>query len=297
MDPDPNDGTEVFCPDEDSWARLMSELGGSMIPNSLAPARTLGYGGFYMGIDTWITGVDGNSRHWSLGTEGDDGAGTETCADFDTGLGCNRFAPSALFWTRAQLRKGFPFGFELGTSFSYLWNSQLFAWGLEIRWAIIEGWDFPVPDVAVRGQVNTLVGDAEFNMTVPSIDVVVSERIAISRSAVLTPFVAGQVAFIFADSELIDFTPGTDAYAECRSVADADMASCSVGGADFANNSTFDEIRAARWRLTLGAQGQYEWITVSAAFAFDLVKPGADDDIPDDVNRQWTVNFGAGATF
>lgn len=299
----------AFCADNDEWERLMSELGGSLVPQSLSPARTLGYGGFFVGIDTWITGIDGGARHWRVGTEGDEGAGMEDCVD-GTGLGCNRFPDDVLIWSRVNVRKGFPFGFELGTSFAYLWNTELFAWGLEIRWALFEGyrrgfWAF-LPDVAVRGMVNTLVGDNEFNVTVPSVDVIVSKPITIAGSAVISPFVSGQLAWIFADSELIDLTPNIDAYDECRPATMGDMSSCQrtepipggrSPGEDYNNNATFDQVRTSRFRLTFGVHGRYEAITLAASFSFDLVKPGDDEDLPDDVNRQWVTTFGAGATF
>jgi hypothetical protein len=289
-------GSRAFCPDHDEWERLMSELGGSMIPESLSPARTLGYGGFFVGVDSWITGINGNARHWQVGTEGDEGA-SEGCSG-DTGLGCNRFTDDVLIWSRVNVRKGFPFGFELGTSFAYLWNTELFAWGLEVRWALFEGyrrgfWAF-MPDIAVRGMVNTLVGDNEFNMTVPSIDVIASKPIVIAGSATISPFVSVQLAWLFADSELIDLSPDVNAYEMCRPDA-AGM--CTGPGDDYNNNATFEQIRTSRYRLTFGVHGRYEAITLAASFAFDLVKPGEDEDLPDDLDRQWTTTFGAGVTF
>jgi hypothetical protein len=279
----PMDGSSIrtHCPDNPEWQRLMSELGGTMIPTSLAPARTLGYGGFYVGVESWIAGVDGSGRHWSLGTEGDASAGAD-CGD-STGLGCNRFPSQALVWSRVNVRKGFPFGFELGTSVSHLWNTQLWAWGLEVKWAIFEGyrtgfWAF-IPDIAVRGMVNTLVGDPEFNLTIPSFDVIASKPITVFGSGTVTPFGSLQFAWLFADSELIDFTP-------------------EAGAGDGANNAVFDRVRSARYRLTLGVQGRYQAITLSASFSFDLVKPSdADSELPDDLGRQWMTTFGAGLTF
>jgi hypothetical protein len=130
--------------------------------------------------------------------------------------------------------------------------------------------------------------------------------ITIAGSAVVSPFITGQLAWIFADSELIDLTPNIDAYDECRPATSGDMSSCQrtealpdgrMPGEDYNNNATFDQVRTSRFRLTFGVQGRYEAITLAASFSFDLVKPGDDEDLPDDLNRQWVTTFGAGATF
>ncbi|MBW2463984.1 MAG: hypothetical protein JRH11_20210, partial [Deltaproteobacteria bacterium] len=297
------------------WARQMAELGGSVIPVVLSPARTVGYGGFELAVEGWVTSINGNSNHWRLGTEGDPNAGADSCVDQDdptraisTGIGCNRFAPSTLFWSRLMARKAFPFGFQLGTGFSYLLGTNLFAWSLEVHWAIFEGFRTGVggwfPDVAVRAAVNTLVGDSEFNMTVPSIDVIISKPIVLGSTARLTPFAAWQMAFIFADSELVDLTPGTDAFGECAPDPSQPGTVCTGSGFDYENNETYDSLRMNRQRLNFGLQFHYQLIQLTGSFAFDLIDPAdMSDDAPSDivdtsgnvisegVGRQWTVAF------
>jgi hypothetical protein len=300
-EPTTTSGLRRFCADNESWARLMSELGGSLIPAVLSPARTVGYGGFQLTAEGWVTGISGNSRYWQLGTEGDSAAGGEMC-DGSTGLGCNRFAPNALVWSRLMARKGFPFGFQLGTGASYLFGTSLWAWSLEIQWSLFEGFREGFggffPDVAVRGSVNTVVGDPEFNLTVPSVDVVISKPIVVAGTMRVTPFVAWQIAFLFGDSELIDLTPDVDAFATCMPDPAVAGTVCRGSGDDYNNNTTFDQLRMTRQRLNLGLQLQYEVILLTGAFSFDLVEPSdADDDTPDGMSRMWTASFGAGVSF
>jgi len=313
----------AYCPDADSWRRLTSQLGASLIPPVLAPARTVGYGGTQVAIEGWITGIDAR-EYWRVGTEGDESAGAE---------GRNRFPDSTLIWSRVAIRKGFPFGFQLGTSFGHLFNTQMWAWGLEIQWALFEGYRTGIgvlPDIAVRGMVHTMTGDAEFNLTVPSVDVVISKPITIAGTGTITPFVSGLISWIFADSELVDLTPDIDAFAECQPSPTSTMTSCTrdatrdppiadgrMPGEDYNNNATFPQLRATRMRLALGVQGRYEALTLTGSFQFDLSKPGNcrpynadpdlyDDpdnvcdertDVPADLPRQWTVAFGAGLQF
>ncbi len=206
-------GTRAYCPDNAAWANLMSELGGSALPIVMSPARTVGYGGFQLAVEGSITGIDGGDSFWEGGTEGDERAGGEACAGVTPGLGCNRFANDVLFWSRLMARKGFPLGFELGTGFSYLNNTSLWAWALEVKWSLFEGFrhGLPavIPDVSVRGMVNTVVGDPEFNLTTPSVDITISKPLIAFGTTRITPFVSWQVGWIFADSELVDSDAGS----------------------------------------------------------------------------------------
>ncbi len=233
-----------------------------------------------------------------------------------SGGGCNRFAPSTLFWSRLMARKAFPFGFQLGTGFSYLMGTNLFAWGLEIQWSLFEGFrtGLPgfIPDIAVRGAVNTMVGDPEFNMTIPTVDVIVSKPLVLGHTATLTPFAAYQFAFIFADSELVDLTPGIDAFHECMPDPSRPTTTCSPdhSGYDYENNATFVKLRMMRQRLNFGLQLHYQVVMLTGSFAFDVVDPQSlSNDAPHDliqsdgnvasrgIGRQWTVSFNAGLQF
>lgn len=293
----------MHCPDQDAWRRLTSQLGFSLAPPVLSPARTTGYGGLYVGLEGWVTGIDSDSDYWGRGTEGDEGS---------TAMTGNRFPNDVLVWSRVVARKGFPFGIELGTSFATLLDTSYWAWGLEVKWALFEGFRYGfgtvLPDIAVRGMVNTLVGDPEFNLTVPALDFVLSKRITVAGTAVVTPILSYQIAWIFADSELVDLTPHIDAFGECWPELDSSSTTCKrpagtnpsglAPGADYNNNTTFDELRATRQRLAVGVRGEYQALTLTATFTFDLAKPGdQDDEVPDDLPRQWTVAAGAGLSF
>ncbi len=290
--------SRAFCPDDAAWLRLASAYAGSVLPTSLAPARTLGWGGVEFWVDSTVTGIDGGASYVQLGTRGDDEAAREGCTGA-TGLGCNRFADSVLTWTRAGVRKGFPFGLELGASAGYLWNTSIWSLGLELRLAIFEGyregaWAF-LPDLAVRGLVRTLVGAEDVQMTIPAVEVVLSKPLVIAGAFRLTPMVAGQVAFVFADTESIDLTPDINAYDDCLPRAGT-VSGCSLGdGSDFNNNATFPDLRSTRYRVSAGLRGQYEMVWVAATFSIDVVPPGeVVDDLPDDIDRQWTTTFGVG---
>ena len=122
----PGGGVVSFCPDNDNWRRLMSQQAFALAPPILSPARTVGYRGFYLGLETGTSGIDDGERYWQLGTRGN------STATFDAG---NRFVDSSITWMRLALRKGLPFGFELGMSMGRPFHSSLWMWGVSVKWS------------------------------------------------------------------------------------------------------------------------------------------------------------------
>ncbi|MFW6050682.1 MAG: hypothetical protein ACODAU_05880 [Myxococcota bacterium] len=318
---DPQPGREF------AWRSLVSQLGATMAPPVLEPAHTVGPGGFYLGVETWVTGIDDDEEYWGYGTEGDD-----VFADY------NRFTRSTYTWFRLNVRKGLPYGFELGASAGHALHTTYWTWGFTLKLALLEGFRTGVgyaPDIAIRASVQTLTGDSELNLTVPSIDLILSKPFTVAKTAQLTPFVAGQAMWMLGDSEVVDMSPGTNAYDVCdpgtpqqsfdnneQNPGDParNTTVCNGDPSDFDNNHVFDQVRALRTRLTAGLQYQYMALTLTASFAIDLLKPGQlDDDVAtydeltgtdgagnpeteqvtnrDLLPRQWTVSVGAGLTY
>jgi hypothetical protein len=295
-------GAPERCPDEDAWRRVMTQFTGAMIPPILTPAGTRGVRGIYVGFETWITGIDNGEDYWHRAVEGD-GIGVTD--------GRSRFVDSVLVWGRFNVRKGLPFGFELGANISYLANTTYWAPGLEIRWALFEGFREGVgwiPDLAVRAAVQTLVGDGEFNATVPTVDLILSEPFVIANSIEVIPYIAGQAAFVFADTELVDLTPETSAFSECdpdprtpdptgTTGPSGSPPNCRGDGTELNDNVVFPSIRTVRWRVGGGLQLRYEWFTLLGTFMFDAITPSeADGELPQGLPRQWQVDLGAGFT-
>lgn len=303
-----------FCQDDDSWRRLATEFTGGMIPPLLTPARTRGPRSFYLGVEGFLTGISsGDSVAGSVW-----GRGTEGLSDAPGATPSNRFPDSILGWSRLNIRKALPFGFDLGTNIGYLANTSYWTLGLEIRWAILEGWqsrDWWVPDIAVRGAVQTLVGDTEFNATTVAVDLTISNSIIIGDEFELSPYLAGQLAWAFADTELVDLTPDRDAFAECDPVPDSTLSNpCRPGtgsGADYNHNVVLPSVRTMRPRMVFGAQGRFEVFALTAAFSFDLLTPSEmDSSLPQPlrdpttaalirpgIDRQWRVDFGVGLVY
>lgn len=311
-------GAREFCPDNDKWRRLISQFGAAIAPPVMSGARTVGPGGFELSFDAWFTGIDSSQLYWQQGTEGDREGATEACEgvaeDPDTGQpiqGCNRFVNDVMHVARVQVKKGFPFGFELAASAAKPFNTSYWVWGFGLKWSLFEGfhdgaWQY-LPDFAVRGMVNTMTGDGQFNLTVPSVDATISKPLVAGDTVVFTPYFATQLMWIVGDSELVDLTPDRNAFDECMPVtgppgSDAtSTVQCPQEGdpADFNNNAVFADVRARRWRLAFGLRLRYQILTITSAFHFDAVKPGDADgsvsfDEGPELPRQWTISLGAG---
>lgn len=286
----------------DDWYRVMTQFAGALIPPVLAPAGTRGVRGLYIGFETWLNPIENGdgapADAWARATEGDGMGGRP-----------NRFVDPLLAWGRFNVRKGLPFGFDLGMNIGYMANSSYWTLGLEIRWALFEGFREDVgwiPDLAVRGAVQTLLADAEFNVTVPSVDIVLSEPFVIANTVEVTPSIYGQVAFIFADSELVDLSPNRPVFESCVPDPNTPTASSGSppyctdpanGAVELSQNVVFPRIRSTRFRLGGGLNIRYEWFMLSGSFMFDVVRPSdMDGDLPTDLPRQMQINIGAGVS-
>lgn len=308
-------------PDNQLWANLVNELGAALAPSLAAPAMTLGVAGLYVGYEISITNLQRTGEHWRRGTEGSitSNVNSDTSSRRDNG-------DAAGFVSRIHVRKGLPFGFELGTQVSHLHESGLWAIGLDLRWSLFEGFHRGLgwlPDLAVRGSVNTLAGQSQMALTVVGIDAVLSKRFAIGGQVRLSPYLGGQAMLIFGDSGVIDLTPSRSAQTECprpqtrfvpdtRTGADRSPSGligqvfCNGGGMlpsptlpgdlnDTRNSAVFQPIRILRPRGFLGLQMQWEILMITAEFSVDLGDPSFTTTPPVDAGRPVTTNVAAGA--
>ena len=160
--------------------------------------------------------------------------------------------------------------------------------------------------------MQTLVGDAEFNATTVAVDLTISNSVILGDQFELSPYLAGQLSWAFADTELVDLTPERDAFTECNPDPASTLSNpCRGSGADYNHNVVFPSIRTMRPRMVFGLQGRYEVFTLTGAFSFDLLTPSEmDSALPQPVrdpvtagllspgiDRQWRFDFGLGLVY
>ena len=138
-----------FCTNDEAFERLVSDLSVGVAPAVDGGAASLGLRGFSLELSMAFTPISG--RHWVTGSAGPDPAR-------------HAFNPSpdgTLAWNRLEVRKGLPFGLELGGIVGHGIDTSLWLLAVELRAALFEGYRSglgALPDVAVRGVFQSLLG-------------------------------------------------------------------------------------------------------------------------------------------
>jgi hypothetical protein len=207
-----------------------------------------------------------------------------------------------------KVRKGLPLGFELIGAFGYLGGTSLWVGGGDVRWSLLEGFRKGtfgyLPDVSVGGGVRTLAGSPRMYLTVASVDVKLSKPFTLADSSQLVPTLGYQRLFMFADTNIVDLTPNTDALNQCgytgnnpetgSPVCSNKLSNGTDNNSDYGNNTTFESARLHRHRGMFGLHYRYEYLSVGTQATFDLTNPNSEDASLVG-GRQWTFSFELGA--
>lgn len=308
--------TRYFQPDNDAWAKLVSQYAMAIAPTAMHPARTTGYGGFEMGFFMNLTTISNTNNVLTRGTEG----AVTPSNKYPTS---NQSPDGVLQIYGLSGRKGLPYGFELQGSIGWLANTELAVIGGGVRLSPFEGFRKYV-DLSVGGYVNTITGTSKVKITVPALDVQASRQFVISNQVVLSPYIGWQMVWINADSGVIDATPKVDGLGACnarpstpteRQAGDTGEFRCqsapgvdapagspeSLAKLDLNNNMVFRNMRGwTRQRAMLGLSIRWENLhAVIPHVMMDLTDPEAGEPDPgagrakrlSGVDKQWT--FGA----
>ncbi len=310
-------GGSLPCrPDHGAFKRLVNQFGFAFAPNAMHTARTTGYGGFHLALEADYTSISSDASYWQRGTQGpvDPSSGASSTI--------NSSPQSLLQLYSLKFRKGFGFGLELTGVVGFMPKTSIISGGADLRFSLLEGLRTGVggilPDLAVGAGVRTITGTPQLQLTVAGLDVQISKPLPIRDSQVLTPYLGYQHLWIFADSGLIDLTPGTDALSYCNyagqnqpgntdpngSQPDNGQPVCKGGSPlDFNNNAVFNNARLERHRMIFGVNYRYEMISVGGQFLIDALPPAdaqnddADSKTLEGEDRQYTISLELGAMF
>ena len=247
---DPHDPEYKPCigtvPNLALFESLSADLGLVFSPRFLAPSETLGQAGFEFGGELSFSVIDNKAEHWQLGIQ-------------------DRTPPKVLTTTQIHLRKGLPFSLEIGAVVGYMVQSELFSLGAELKWALLEGFFF-LPDITVRGTVNTVVGSSELNLTTAGFDISVSKAFGIVGMLSITPYVGYNLVGIFASSRIL--TPGDSSLPE-RGVNEPEFV---FGQTNMTRHRAFFGFRVIFYRLVFSAEADIasDVKTFSMKLGFDF---------------------------
>lgn len=283
----------AFCPNDEAFERLVSDLSVGIAPPVSGGAATLGLRGFSVHYSVAVTPISG--QHWVAGTEGPDAAAS----------GHNPSPSGALTWNRLELRKGLPFGLEIGGTVGHGFDSSLWLLGAEIRAALFEGYRSglgALPDVAVRGVLQTLLGSPDMSLQTLTFDVTLSKLYVVAGRYRLTPLLALSALFTSAETEPIDLTPEVSAWEECRAQPGEDRCATDSGANDLRNTVRFASLDQTRIRLFAGIEGEYSMFSTALTLGLDLTVPQrhsetANDGTGGDLRRSLTLHIALGLRY
>jgi hypothetical protein len=276
-----------------NYERFMAEYFFAFSPKLLAPADTLGYSGFYMGLEsTAITIPDWNAT--SVRTD-----------PWYYGTGPDNDKPDAMFVPAIHVRKGLPWSFELGGSINYLAQSETVGIGGEVKWSLFEGYLHGfrgvLPNLAARGSVVRIIGTTDLDITIVGVDGSISRPFAIGGQVTLTPYGGFQYIWTMIRTEPITWRDAQDQFHPMD--------------AQYWDTTMLSGPNLGRMKLFLGLRFKYELLAIvleggwglADEWATALVKPGTNapegmvaaynDQRNTKVGHQFQFNSGIGLDF
>ena len=149
---------------------LSKEAGAAISYRNTAPAEPLGITGFDAGVEVSAIHIKSNSDYWNAA------------------FGNKNDAPSYLVLPKIRVRKGLPFGIDLGAMYSYVPDSNIKLYGVEVSKAILDG-TLATPAIGIRGTYTRLAGVNDLDLQTAGIDASISKGFLF-----LTPYAgAGEV--------------------------------------------------------------------------------------------------------
>lgn len=139
---------------QDSFKNLSKEAGAAIGYRNMAPAAPLGISGFDIGGEVSAISIDKNSSHWKAAFNND--------------------APSYLVIPRIRVRKGLPFGIDVGAMYSYVPSSNIKLYGAELSKSILDG-SMATPAVGVRATYTKLAGVNDLGLQTYGVDASISK--------------------------------------------------------------------------------------------------------------------------
>jgi hypothetical protein len=237
---DPNGALTGVIGENLEFRSLASQLGVVLAPHLLTPADTVGFSGFQMTVDYASTSIDSEASYWRARESG---------------------TSSMMNTVGFFVRKGMWFpvpSFEVGAGATHLVGSNIWAAQFYAKLALVEGYhQLPIPSVSFRAAVSRMMSQRELDLTVASIDVMVSKHFGVGGTWRFDPFAGWDVLLIVPRSEVIDPTPTFDPLV-MGNEADSQL------------NFVFkDQDNIVRQRFVAGAKLQYYifQLTIEASFA------------------------------
>lgn len=155
---------------QDAFKSFSREAGGAISYKNTAPAASLGLTGFEIAAEVTAVDIRKDAEYWKAAT------------------GNN--APSVFFIPKLRVRKGLPFGIDVGAMYAKVPDSNIQIYGAEVSKALLEG-TAVTPALGVRATYTTLAGVGDLDLQTVGLDASLSKGFLI-----FTPYVGGGAIWI-----------------------------------------------------------------------------------------------------
>jgi len=159
---------------------LTKELGSAVAYRNLAPADPLGITGFDIAAQASLISIENNRSYWEKATGAD--------------------APEYITAPAVRVRKGLPFGIDIGAMYTDIYDTDIQVYGAELSKAILDG-SVATPALGVRATYTKVSGLNDIDLQTAGIDATISKGILF-----LTPYAGGGMLWI--DGKYNGSTPG-----------------------------------------------------------------------------------------
>ncbi|MCO4760276.1 MAG: hypothetical protein KC502_02155 [Myxococcales bacterium] len=181
---DPNRAVEERTQSK-AYQSLMSELSLAMGSRMVGPAASLGALGIEAAYELSIVGTNASASYWK-----------------DTASS----PQSSVMTGQLRVRKGLPYGLQLGANLTHLYDSNMWAIGTEMNMSLVDGFA-NIPDLAVRSSINVVLGNADLGMLIVGADAVLSKSFGIAGILSLQPWASYSFAYTHVSTHQIDVYP------------------------------------------------------------------------------------------
>lgn len=160
---------------QNDFKSLSKEAGAALGYRNMAPAAPLGITGFDIGAEVSAISISKNSTYWKAAFNND--------------------APSYLYIPKIRVRKGLPFGIDVGAMYSYVPDSNVKMYGAELSKSILDG-SAATPALGVRGTYTRLAGVNDLGLQTYGVDASISKGFVF-----ITPYAGAGMMWINSEAK------------------------------------------------------------------------------------------------
>ena len=168
-----------------AYEALMREVSLALGPKMAGPAHSLGALGIEAAYELSFVQTNSGLDYWTK-------AATNPQPTIQAGT--------------LRVRKGLPYGLQVGSVLTHLFDSNMWTIGAEMNMSLIDGF-VAIPDLAMRLSANTVLGNADLGMLIVGGDFVLSKTFGVAGVVSIQPWAGYSFTYTHVNTHQIDVYP------------------------------------------------------------------------------------------